>query len=117
MQLQARSKGQEASEIEDASPRLKGMLGFVRNMIALHKQGMDSRRLLLQQALAGANDGRQGKGASPTVQIMQQNSRVVVLTLEVLTFLSSLQPLNSTACQLAPRAGRVSGSSHPAACL
>ena len=50
--------------------------------------GVTSRRLLLQQALAEeANPADNGEpevvGPSPTVRIMQQNTRLIVFTLEV----------------------------------
>ncbi|KAK9813793.1 hypothetical protein WJX73_010091 [Symbiochloris irregularis] len=79
---QRRSKG--APELEDSTPRLKGMRGFVQRMMAVHAEGMDSRRLLLQQAMAGSSlqEGQKGAQQSPTVGMMQQNSRLIVLTLE-----------------------------------
>lgn len=82
-QAQRRSKG--APEMEDSTPRLKGMQGFVRRMMAVHSEGMDSRRLLLQQAMADSSlqEGQKGAQQSPTVGMMQQNSRLIVLTLEV----------------------------------
>ena len=51
----------------------------------MYKSGFDSRRLLLQQSLAGVQGGEPGaqEGVSPSVVTMQQNTRLVVLTLEV----------------------------------
>ncbi len=51
----------------------------------MYKSGFDSRRMLLQQSLAGVQGGEPGDqgGESPSVVTMQQNTRLVVLTLEV----------------------------------
>ena len=77
----------------------------MRHMISLHKKGMDSRRLLLQQALAGSDDSSgsstgstRSKGLPPTVHVMQQNSRLVVLTMEVGAFLLMSHQCSCSVC-------------------
>jgi len=68
------------------SKRLTRGLGrFVKQIVNMYKSGFDSRRMLLQQSLAGAQGGEPGDqgGESPSVITMQQNTRLVVLTLEV----------------------------------
>ena len=81
MQAQRRSEG--APELEQSSPRLRGMRNFIMSMLSAHAKGMDSRRLLLQQTMAFESKDPSGQPPSPSVGIMQQNSRIVVLTLEV----------------------------------
>ena len=81
MQAQRRSEG--APNLEQSSPRLRGMRNFVKSMLSVHAKGMDSRRLLLQQTMAFQAKDPSGQPPSPTIGIMQQNSRIVVLTLEV----------------------------------
>ena len=51
----------------------------------MYKSGFNFRRMLLQQSLAGVQGGEPGVqgGESPSVITMQQNTRLVVLTLEV----------------------------------
>ena len=46
--------------------------------VDMYRGGFDARRMLLQQAL-GAPAG----GLSPFVALMQQNTRLIILTLEV----------------------------------
>ncbi len=68
------------------SKRLTRGLGrFVKQIVNMYKSGFDSRRMLLQQSLAGVQGGEPGDqgGESPSVITMQQNTRLVVLTLEV----------------------------------
>jgi len=57
----------------------------VKQIANMYKSGFDSRRMLLQQSLAGVQGGEPGDqgGESPSVVTMQQNTRLVVLTLEV----------------------------------
>lgn len=57
----------------------------MKQIVDMYKSGFDSRRMLLQQSLAGVQGGEPGDqgGESPSVVTMQQNTRLVVLTLEV----------------------------------
>ncbi len=57
----------------------------MKQIVNMYKSGFDSRRMLLQQSLAGVQGGEPGDqgGESPSVVTMQQNTRLVVLTLEV----------------------------------
>ena len=57
----------------------------MKQIVDMYKSGFDSRRMLLQQSLAGVQGGEPGdqEGESPSVVTMQQNTRLVVLTLEV----------------------------------
>ena len=55
---------------------VKGMRGFVRHTLSL---GFDSQRLQLQQQIVLDEKGE----ALPSVKLMQENARLIVLTKEV----------------------------------
>ncbi|KAL3152752.1 hypothetical protein ABBQ38_012339 [Trebouxia sp. C0009 RCD-2024] len=62
----------------------RGLGKFVSQIINMYKSGFNSRRMLLQQSLAkGVEAGGQG-ALPPSVITMQQNTRLVVLTLEMI---------------------------------
>ena len=54
------------------------MRRLVAQTVDMYRGGFDSRRMLLQQSL-GTPEG----GLSPFVALMQQNTRLIILTLEV----------------------------------
>ncbi len=77
---------QQQQPLSDSAQKLTRGLGqFVKQIVNMYKSGFDSRRMLLQQSLAGVQGGEPGgqEGVSPSVITMQQNTRLVVLTLEV----------------------------------
>ncbi|DBA83027.1 TPA: hypothetical protein ACH3X1_006804 [Trebouxia sp. C0004] len=78
---------QQEEPLNEQSKRLTRGLGrFVEQIVNMYKSGFDSRRMLLQQSLAGVQGGDSGDqgGESPSVITMQQNTRLVVLTLEMI---------------------------------
>ncbi|CAK0785333.1 hypothetical protein CVIRNUC_008540 [Coccomyxa viridis] len=58
----------------------RGMASFVRQTISMYRGGFDSRRMLLTQSLADATV--ESGSMSAGTKYMQQNTRLVVLTLE-----------------------------------
>ncbi|KAA6426757.1 MAG: hypothetical protein FRX49_03082 [Trebouxia sp. A1-2] len=78
---------QQEESLNEQSKRLTRGLGrFVKQIVDMYKSGFDSKRMLLQQSLAGSQGGESGNqgGESPFVITMQQNTRLVVLTLEMI---------------------------------
>ena len=67
--------------LEDSSQMIKGMRGFVKHTLSL---GFSSQRLQLQQQMALDEQGE----ALPSVKLMQENARLIVLTQEVYLFRS-----------------------------
>ncbi len=55
------------------------MRRLVAQAVGMYRGGFDSRRMLLTQALAAPAGGQ---GLSPFAALMQQNTRLVILTLE-----------------------------------
>ena len=55
------------------------MRRLVAQTVDMYRGGFDSRRMLLQQALAAP-----AEGLSPFAALMQQNTRLIILTIEVL---------------------------------
>ncbi|BDA50302.1 hypothetical protein COCOBI_15-4310 [Coccomyxa sp. Obi] len=84
-----------------------GMQGFVAQIIDMYRRGFDAKRMLLQQSLAQEEDGAVSQGTS----IMQQNTRLIILTLEVLreSHMETSMPLSPSV--LTPAAGEESVSS------
>ena len=80
-----------AQEEATGSSRLeRGVQRYVEQTVEMWRGGFDARRMLLQQALArdAENEelGRWGRAGSPgsaMLRVMQQNTRLIVLTLEV----------------------------------
>jgi hypothetical protein len=70
----------DAGPAAGAGGMLSGMRGWVKETIELYRGGMNSRRLLLQQAMGESEDGAQ---TPPTILTMQQYTRLVITTLEV----------------------------------
>lgn len=64
------------SPLQDSSQMVKGMRGFVKHTLSL---GFDSQRLQLQQQIVLDEKGE----ALPSVKLMQENARLIVLTKEV----------------------------------
>lgn len=60
------------------TPAQQGMRRLVAQTVDMYRGGFDSRRMLLQQSL-----GTPESGLSPFVALMQQNTRLIILTLEV----------------------------------
>ncbi|KAL0044024.1 hypothetical protein WJX82_003319 [Trebouxia sp. C0006] len=95
---------QQEEPLNEQSKRLTRGLGrFVQQIVNMYKSGFDSRRMLLQQSLAGVQGGEPGDQGeeSPSVVTMQQNTRLVVLTLEMIQHSSIpiTSPLQSTSPQ------------------
>ena len=57
---------------------------FVKGCLDRFLSGMDLFRLQLQQGMQGAVEGEpEASGMSPTVEVLQQNTRLAIITLEV----------------------------------
>lgn len=76
---------EEESRMSDESMRMvEGLKGIVVHWVQQFVEGMDLFRLQLQQSMQGGSDGGlETGGQSQFVNVMQQNSRLVVITLEV----------------------------------
>lgn len=76
---------EEESRMSDESMRMvEGLRGIVVHWVQQFIEGMDLFRLQLQQSMQGGSDGgMETGGQSQFVNVMQQNSRLVVITLEV----------------------------------
>ncbi|GAB4814423.1 hypothetical protein N2152v2_001469 [Parachlorella kessleri] len=77
-----------SGELTEGSSRMtRGMQNFVKQIFTLYLNGTDLYRLQLAQSMAGnapkMEGGEGGEGPSPAMQIMQQNTRLVIITLEV----------------------------------
>lgn len=79
------SELEEESRMSDESMRMvEGLKGIVVHWVQQFLEGMDLFRLQLQQSMQGGSDGgMETGGQSQFVNVMQQNSRLVVITLEV----------------------------------
>jgi len=79
------SEDDEESRMRDESMRMvEGLRGIVVHWVQQFIEGMDLFRLQLQQSMQGGSDGGlETGGQSQFVNVMQQNSRLVVITLEV----------------------------------
>ena len=85
---------QQQQQLSDSAQRLtKGLGRFVKQIVNMYKSGFDSQSMLLQQSLAGVQGQSDGKGSSPSVITMQQNTRLVVLTLEVNAQVNTVQQI------------------------
>ena len=67
---------------QQATQQTKGLHKFVKQIVQMYGSGFTSRKMLLQQSLAGQD---KSKGVSPSVISMQQNTRLAVLTLQVMS--------------------------------
>ena len=65
---------------QQAQQQTRGLHKFVKQIVEMYGSGFTSRKMLLQQSLAGQD---RSKGVSPSVISMQQNTRLAVLTLQV----------------------------------
>lgn len=65
---------------QQAQQQTRGLHKFVKQIVEMYGSGFTSRKMLLQQSLAGQD---RSKGVSPSVMSMQQNTRLAVLTLQV----------------------------------
>lgn len=75
-----RSRGEQAPE---RAAQLEGLRLYVAAGLRRYREGVDSRRLLLQQSLAKEKPGTAGEAQlQPAVKMMQQVNRIIVLTLE-----------------------------------
>ncbi|CAL8465195.1 g4730 [Coccomyxa elongata] len=84
-----------------------GMQGFVAQIIDMYRRGFDAKRMLLQQSLAQEEDGVVSQGTN----IMQQNTRLIILTLEVLRESHMETSMLLSPSVLTPAAGEESVSS------
>ncbi|KAL3156210.1 hypothetical protein ABBQ32_012491 [Trebouxia sp. C0010 RCD-2024] len=102
-EAQEKSDGTAAQQplSSKAEQLTRGLGKFVSQIINMYKSGFNSRRMLLQQSLAkGVEAGGQG-ALPPSVITMQQNTRLVVLTLEMIqqSHIPTQVPLESIAPQ------------------
>eukprot|EP00884_Botryococcus_braunii_P013465 jgi/Botrbrau1/22119/Bobra.0206s0043.1 len=83
-------EGGASGSVPQANP-VAAMRQWVRDIIGMYREGMDSRRLLLQQAMG---EGREeGVSPSPSILMMQQYTRLVITTLEVVDMPSAPGPV------------------------
>ncbi|KAK9815214.1 hypothetical protein WJX72_000077, partial [[Myrmecia] bisecta] len=109
-------------EVENSDPHADtsfsamalGMQRFVKQTIKMYREGFDSRRLLLQQSLA-KEGGLTEATMSPSVKMMQQNTRLIVITLEVLQArgLLTLEPPTDSASGVDRSDGRQTDQPRP----
>ncbi|PSC70908.1 hypothetical protein C2E20_5721 [Micractinium conductrix] len=90
---------------EDTSGMGMGLQGLVRISVDKFLAGTDLFRLQLQQSMAGQMEGDpEAAGESPAVRVLQQNTRLVILTLEVVRDmgLPTVVPLNQPPAPMEP---------------
>ncbi|KAL4423032.1 hypothetical protein ABPG77_002066 [Micractinium sp. CCAP 211/92] len=75
---------QAGSRAEDTSSMGRGLQGMVRIAVDKFLSGTDLYRLQLEQSMAGRQEGDpDAMGESPAVRMLQQNTRLVIIALEV----------------------------------
>ncbi|KAK9832512.1 hypothetical protein WJX81_003538 [Elliptochloris bilobata] len=107
LHTEAERRGARAGELEAAvTAAQQGMRRLVAQTVDMYRGGFDARRMLLQQALATPKGG-----LGPFAALMQQNTRLIILTLEVVrdAGLPTAAPLGASV--LSPAAGEDPNSS------
>ncbi|KAL4428301.1 hypothetical protein ABPG75_002390 [Micractinium tetrahymenae] len=75
---------QEGGRAEDSSSMGRGLQGMVKIAVDKFLGGTDLYRLQLEQSMAGRMEGDpDAMGESPAVRMLQQNTRLVIIALEV----------------------------------
>lgn len=79
-----RQRGSAGGGAEDASGMGRGLQGMVRIAVDKFLSGTDLYRLQLEQSMDGRHGGDpDAMGESPAVRMLQQNTRLVIIALEV----------------------------------
>ena len=74
----------EEQETQSQDPMAQGLEAFVNLCIERYKDGLDLFRLQLQQSMQPENpEDPEAGGLSPSVAVLQHNTRLVIITLDV----------------------------------